>query len=149
MIRKVAVLLGTTKGLFLLRSDPVGGGWRPRGPFCDGWPINHAIGDPGSGTIWAAGGGEFPGAGVWRSEDGGETWTLSLFANGTFDAMLRDDPEIAAYVGREAAPPAPFTGDVDAIWSLGRADGRLYAGAKPAALFESADGARPGRGSTR
>jgi photosystem II stability/assembly factor-like uncharacterized protein len=140
MPQTVTVLVGTTKGLFLLRGDAARAAWSVRGPFCDGWPINHAIGDPASGRIWAAGGGEFPGAGIWRSEDGGETWELSLLANGQFDAMLRDDPEVAAYVGREPAPPAPFTGEVDAIWSLRRADGRLYAGAKPAALYESADG---------
>ena len=139
MPQSVTVLLGTTKGLFLLRSDGAGADWRVRGPFCDGWPIHHALGDPATGTIWAAGGGEFPGAGVWRSEDGGGSWELSLLANGAFDAMLRDDPEVAAYTGRAPAPPAPFTGDVVSIWSLGRAEGRLYAGAKPAALFESRD----------
>ncbi len=137
----ICVLAGTTKGLFLLDSADRRE-WTVRGPLCDGWPINHAIGDPASGTIWAAGGDGFQGAGVWTSTDGGETWDLSLFANGEFDEMLRNDPGIAAYVGKEAAPPAPFTGDVVSLWSLGRSNGRLYAGAKPAALFESSDAGR-------
>lgn len=136
---QITVLAGTTKGLFLLQS-PDRKEWSVRGPLCDGWPINHAIGDPVTGRMWAAGGDQFQGAGVWTSTDGGESWELSLFANGEFDEMLKNDPEIAAYVGKEPAPPAPFTGDVEAIWSLGRSDGRLYAGAKPAALYESADG---------
>ena len=140
MTAQLSVLAGTTKGLFVIASDASRENWAVRGPFCDGWPINHAIGDPDTGTIWAAGGGEFPGAGVWRSGDGGASWELSLLANGEFDRMLAADPEVAAYVGREAAPPAPFTGDVVSIWSLGRGGGRLYAGAKPAALYESADG---------
>ncbi|MBI1220260.1 MAG: exo-alpha-sialidase [Rhodobacteraceae bacterium] len=136
---KVSVLLGTTKGVFVLDSDEDRGDWRVRGPFCDGWSINHVIGDAGSGTIWAAGGGEWTGAGVWRSEDGGETWTLSKLANGKFDAFIANDPEFAAYIGRQADPPAPFTGKVDALWSLGMAGDTLLAGAKPAALYASTD----------
>ncbi|MDE3239731.1 MAG: exo-alpha-sialidase [Paracoccaceae bacterium] len=133
----VSVLLGTTKGAFVLEGGP---DWRVRGPFCDGWSINHVLGDPDTGAIWAAGGGEWTGAGVWRSTDGGESWTLSKFANGKFDDWLTSDPDFAAYIGRTPDPPAPFTGAVDAIWSLGRAGRRLLAGAKPAALYESGDG---------
>jgi photosystem II stability/assembly factor-like uncharacterized protein len=136
----ISVLVGTTKGLFRLDADERRADWTLNGPFCDGWPINHAVGDPETGTVWAGGGGDFPGAGVWRSKDGGTTWDLSLLANGAFDEMLRNDPEIAAYVGREAAPPAPHTGEVSAIWSVGISHGRLYAGGKPAILFESLDG---------
>ena len=136
----ISLLVGTTKGLFRLESDAAREDWTVHGPFCEGWPINHAIGDPETGALWAGGGGDFPGAGVWRSTDGGETWDLSLLANGQFDEMLRNDPDIAAYVGRAAAPPAPFTGEITAIWSVGHAHGRVYAGAKPAPLFESADG---------
>ena len=70
----ITVLAGTTKGVFLLESDAARRDWAVRGPFCDGWPINHAIGDPATGRLWACGGGEWPGAGVWRSTDGGESW---------------------------------------------------------------------------
>ena len=52
------ILVGTTKGLFVLE------GGRVEGPFCEGWPINHAIGR--GGEIVAAGGGKWEGAGVWR-----------------------------------------------------------------------------------
>ena len=146
MSKAITVLVGTTKGAFLLDGGADRASWHLRGPFCDGWPINHVIGDPATGTIWAAGGGEWPGAGVWRSEDGGESWHLSLLSNGKFDAWLSGDPDFAAQIGRQPKPPAPFTGQIDALWSLGLAGGTLLAGAKPAQLYASSDG---GQGWTR
>lgn len=136
----VTVLLGTTKGAFLLRGDATRDDWHLSGPHCDGWPINHILGDPDTGEIWAAGGGSFHGAGVWRSGDGGATWALAKLANGEGDAFLAANPELAALWGMAPAPPAPFTGQIDTFWSLGRAGERLLAGAKPAALYESTDG---------
>jgi len=58
MADAVTVLLGTTKGAFLLTSDARRAGWSVKGPLCDGWPINHVVGDPATGMIWAAGGDE-------------------------------------------------------------------------------------------
>lgn len=139
MARAITVLVGTTKGAFLLRSAGDGQEWRLTGPFCDGWSINHVVGDPQTGTIWAAGGGDWQGAGVWRSEDGGESWTLSLLANGKMDEWLTNDPEFAAYSGKQPSPPAPFTGQISGLWSLGQAGDTLLAGAKPASLFASRD----------
>ena len=55
--------------------------------------INHAVGDPETGTIWVAGGGDWNGAGVWRSDDGGTSWTLSKLAAGQFDAWVAESPE--------------------------------------------------------
>jgi len=136
---KVTVLVGTTKGAFLLCGRDARGGWQVSGPHCDGWPINHVIADPASGTLWAGGGGEWPGAGVWRSADGGATWEVSLLANGKFDDMLRDDPDVAAYVGHGPAPDAPFKGEVQAIWSLALSGDTLYAGGKPGKLYRSTD----------
>lgn len=138
MQRNVTVLVGTTKGVFLI--DPSEGRWTVRGPFCDGWSINHVVGDPQTGTIWAAGGGEWTGAGVWRSSDGGTSWTVSRLSTGKFDDWLAADPDFAAQIGRAPAPPAPFTGEVENLWSLGLSGTTLYTGAKPAALFASNDG---------
>lgn len=131
------LLIGTTKGLFILR--PEGAEWSVSGPHCDGWPINHAIAAPGGKTIWAAGGGEWQGAGVWRSDDGGGTWALSLLSNGKLDEWLNNDPAMAAQFGMKPNPPAPFTGKVEVLWSLGRAGDRLLAGGKPGILLESTD----------
>ncbi len=139
MTKGVTVLLGTTKGVFLLRGDTARKDWHVQGPLCDGWPINHVIGDPDTGTLWAAGGGEWEGAGVWRSDDNGASWNLSKLSNGKFDEWLTNDPDFAAQIGRQPSPPAPFTGQVNALWSLGLAGGQLLAGGKPGVLFTSAD----------
>lgn len=138
MGQETRVLVGTSKGAFVLR--PGGGGaWTVTGPYCDGWPINHVIGDPASGALWAAGGGDWHGAGVWHSPDGGTDWRLSKLANGQADAWLASDPETAAQLGMAPSPPAPFTDKITTLWSLGLGDGAVFAGAKPAALFRSQD----------
>lgn len=115
MASEVTVLLGTTKGVFLLDRS-TGGGWSLNGPQCDGAPINHVIGDAATGTLWAAGGNEWFGKGVWRSRDLGRTWT---------------PPGVT--FGKNANLP------VDALWSLGLVGTRLFAGTKPAELFVSGD----------
>src|SRR5215218_5396024 len=74
---RIVLLVGTRKGCFLLESDEGRRDWSVRGPFCDGWPVFHAIHDPGSGAVYAAAASEWHGAGVWRSEDRGESWELS------------------------------------------------------------------------
>lgn len=103
------VLLGTSKGLFL--ASQVAGRMQVEGPLCDGAPINHAIGDPETGQVWAAGGGGWYPVGVWH-RDGGGAWCFSK---------------------------AGFGDEVQSIWSLARDGGRLFAGTKPAALYESLD----------
>jgi photosystem II stability/assembly factor-like uncharacterized protein len=139
-VATLTLLVGTTKGAFLLDAGDAGRrDWRLRGPFCDGWPINHAVGDPGDGTLWAAGGSAWHGAGLWRSDDAGETWHLVRLAAGEVDAFLAANPEMVERLGQPPPGPAPFTGEVDAVWSVCAANGRLYAGAKPAALYASDD----------
>ena len=139
MTEPITLLVGTTKGLFRLTSDDRRS-WQVTGPLCDGWPINHAAGDAGSGMLWAAGGGDWHGAGVWRSADGGESWTLTKIADGQMDDWLRSDPDFAAMIGVTPGDPAPFSGEVGAVWSLSHAHGVLRVGTKPAQLFESRDG---------
>lgn len=109
-MEQVDLLVGTTKGLFVLEGAPGRADWRVTGPFCDGWPINHAIGDGDTGEIWAAGGNGWTGPGVWRRR-GGE-WTQS---------------------------GAGLEGNAS-VWSLARDGARMLAGTKPAALWESLDG---------
>ncbi|WP_425073069.1 WD40/YVTN/BNR-like repeat-containing protein [Sagittula sp. S175] len=136
MAGSILVLVGTTKGLFILRKT--GGVWQQTGPHCHGWPINHAlaVGD----TLLACGGNEWFGAGIWRSTDGGESWEVVKLADGQMDEWVRNDPETAAMLGvKPCAEVAPFSGRVQAMWSLGRAGDTLYAGAKPATLFSSGD----------
>ncbi len=134
----VTLLVGTTKGAFVIARKGTTADWSLRGPGCDGWPINHMIGH--GRDLWAAGGNDWYGAGVWRSADGGESWQLSKLANGQGDAFLAENPEIAAQIGMQPAPPAPYTGRISALWSLHKAGDTLYTGAKPATLLQSTDG---------
>lgn len=118
MAEAVRVLIGTKKGAFILESDEDRSTFSVSGPHCDTWPIHHVIGDPKSGTIYAGGGNEWFGPAVWRSEDGGASWTHSS------DGLAYDE-------GKEP---------IKAVWSLALGgDGALYAGVEPAGLFVSRD----------
>jgi photosystem II stability/assembly factor-like uncharacterized protein len=114
---RVAVLVGTRKGLFVLESEDRRS-WARRGPFCESWPVFHAIYDAESGTIFVAAGSEWHGAAVWRSPDLGETWSWS--------------GEGLAYAEGEQ-PLTKVTG-------LTAAHGRLLAGVAVPGIFESRDG---------
>ena len=140
MAETVQVLVGTGKGAFILTSDGARADWAVSGPHCDGWPVSHVVGCPRTGRLWAAAGGPWHGVGVWRSDDGGQSWALALLANGQMDAWLARDPEMQKVFGRAPAPRAPFAGEIEAIWCLSLQGDVLYAGAKPAALFASRDG---------
>ncbi len=135
----IIVLVGTTKGAFMVSGGADRSGWRVSGPFCDGWPINHFIGDPETGRLWAAGGGEWQGAGVWHSTDRGETWDVSRLTRGTMDDWAENDPGFADMFGW-LGKPTPFGDAFSQIWSLCHAHGTLYAGTKPAGLLASRDG---------
>lgn len=134
----LTVLVGTTKGAFLLAGGSGRSGWSVSGPLCDGWPINHCIGDPATGTLWAGGGGDWHGAGIWRSADGGETWEVARLTRGKLDDWASNDPELARMLDW-TAEPLPFADAFAQIWSLGYAHGTLYAGTKPASLLASQD----------
>jgi photosystem II stability/assembly factor-like uncharacterized protein len=137
----VTILVGTTKGAFLIAGGPDRRDWTVKGPFCDGWPINHIVGDPATGHIWAGGGGDWHGAGVWRSEDAGATWQLVKLSKGQLDEWAAKDPQFAAMMKWNPEPP-PFADQFSQIWSLGYAHGTLYAGTKPARLLSSRDGGK-------
>lgn len=119
----VQLLVGTTKGAFILESDPERRDWAISGPLCEGWPIHDLITEPGSGAILAAGGSPWYGPAVWRSEDGGTSWTHAS--------------EGLTYGEGEDVTP------ITTVWSLATGpDGTIYAGVEPAGLFRSADGGR-------
>lgn len=136
-----AVLVGTTKGVFLITPSGDRNDWRVKGPYCEGWPINHVIGDAASGMIWAGGGGDWNGAGVWRSADGGETWEVTRLTKGTMDDWAANDPDFAKMIGY-SGEPLPFGDSFSQIWSLCHSNGILYAGTKPANLLVSHDQGR-------
>ncbi|MEM7505666.1 MAG: sialidase family protein [Pseudomonadota bacterium] len=134
----VTVLLGTTKGAFLARGDADRREFDLAGPFCDGWPINHVVCDPQTGLLWAGGGGEWHGAGVWRSTDGGESWEVTRLTKGVSDDWAASDADFARMIGWTDTP-MPFGDSFAQIWSLRFAHGALYAGTKPASLLVSED----------
>lgn len=134
----IHLLVGTTKGAFVIDGERGRNGWRVRGPYCDGWSINHVIGDPTTGAMWAGGGGAWTGAGVWRSTDLGRTWSLSKLTTGEIDAWAANDPEFAASIGWTDSLP-PFADHFADVWSLCRTGDRVYAGTKPATLLVSDD----------
>ena len=105
---RTTLLVGTTKGAFLISGGSDRSGWAIGGPYCDGWPINHMIGDPETGTLWAGGGGDWNGAGVWRSDDGGASWNVTRLTKGTMDDWAAKDPNVAKMIGWTEAP-LPFT----------------------------------------
>jgi photosystem II stability/assembly factor-like uncharacterized protein len=116
---QTVLIVGTRKGCFVLQSDSDRRDWTVRGPFCEGWPIYHAVHDPASGAMYAAAASEWHGAGVWRSGDLGETWELS-----SEGLSYGEDGELK----------------LSKVSGLTVAHGRILAGAESAGVFESRDG---------
>ena len=114
----VRVLIGSKKGAFVLESDNMRRDWRVRGPFCEHWPLTHVAADFADGTIYATGGNAWFGPAVWKSNDGGATWTHSS--------------EGLGYPQGETP--------VQCAWVALAAHGRLYVGVEPAGLFVSDNG---------
>jgi hypothetical protein len=115
------LLVGTKKGLFVLRGDASGGG-----PFeiahraFPGDVVEFAIRDPRSGRYLASVTSGFYGPRLMYTDDPSGGWEQAVgpaFPEGTDTSVER-------------------------IWVVrpGEADGLLYAGVAPAALFESTDG---------
>ncbi len=118
MAMRVLVLVGSKKGAFILESDAARRTWSLRGPFCETWPMNHVIGHPATGAIYAGGGNAWFGPAVWKTTDFGASWTHS---SDGLAYPAGDDP-------------------IKSVWSLASRAGRLYAGVEPAGLFCSDDG---------
>jgi photosystem II stability/assembly factor-like uncharacterized protein len=118
---KTLLLVGTRKGCFLLEGDGDRRHWTVRGPYCESWPVYHAIHDPESGTIYAAATSAWHGAGIWRSHDLGTTWEVSS--------------EGLSYEDGDGLKLSKVSG-------LTAAHERLLAGGEAAGIFESRDGGR-------
>ena len=119
MAERVAVLVGTKKGAFVLESDASREAWSVRGPLCEGWPI-HDVSADSRGTIYAAGGSPWYGPAIWRSDDLGATWSHSS------EGITYGD----------GGP------GVKTIWNVTPSNGSVFAGVEPAGLFRSDDGGR-------
>jgi photosystem II stability/assembly factor-like uncharacterized protein len=117
-VTRTMLLVGTTKGAFILDGDGDRRSWSMRGPLCDGWPIHDLNWDPATGSIYAGGGSPWYGPAVFRSNDLGATWTHSSEGLTYGD----DGPKIPT------------------VWNVTPAHGSLFAGVEPAGLFRSDDG---------
>jgi len=124
---RTLLLIGTRKGCFVAESDADRRNWELRGPYCEGWPVYHAIHDPSSGALYAAAASEWHGSAVWRSTDLGETWTLSseglTYGEGNGDDGADNGARKLSKVSHLAA-----------------LDGRLLVGVEAPGIFESRDG---------
>jgi photosystem II stability/assembly factor-like uncharacterized protein len=116
---KSVLLVGTRKGCFVLESEDRRD-WAVRGPYCENWPVYHAVLDGDSGTIFAAAASEWHGSAIWRSADLGETWEHSSEGLGY--------------------PDGDGGLKLSKVSNVRPAHGRLLVGAESAGLFESTDG---------
>jgi photosystem II stability/assembly factor-like uncharacterized protein len=115
---RTVLMVGTRKGAFLIESENRRD-WTMRGPFCEGWPVYHAIYDANSGSIYAAAASEWHGSAIWRSRDVGSTWELS-----SEGLSYGDDGDRK----------------VSKVSTLAVAGDRLLAGVEAPGIFESRDG---------
>ncbi len=116
------LLVGTKKGLFLLKSQDRAR-WKQTGPFHTGRDINHAVFDARSGSIFAAVNDAWFGCEIVRSTDFGGSWQ-SAQQNPAFQEGSDYQLERIWHIepGRSTEPNV------------------LYAGVAPAALFQTQDG---------
>ncbi|HVS86537.1 MAG TPA: hypothetical protein VHD91_12990 [Gaiellaceae bacterium] len=114
---KTVLMVGTRKGAFLIESENRKD-WTVRGPFCEGWPVYHAIYDADSGTVFAAAASEWHGSAVWRSSDLGESWEHSS------EGIAYGDDD-----GRK----------VSKVSTLMKAGDKLLVGVEAPGIFESRD----------
>jgi photosystem II stability/assembly factor-like uncharacterized protein len=117
-VTRTLLLVGTSKGAFILDGNADRSSWSLRGPLCEGWPIHDLQWDPATRSIYAGGGSVWYGPAVFRSDDLGETWTHSSEGLTYGD----DGPKIPT------------------VWNVTPAHGSIFAGVEPAGLFRSDDG---------
>jgi photosystem II stability/assembly factor-like uncharacterized protein len=118
----ILVLVGTRKGLFLLRGNGNRRSFEVEGPLLEGWSINHAVLDGRDGTLYAAANNWVYGGTVQRSRDLGQSWERSENLGLPEDTGLKLEATWHVAPGRDDEP------------------GRLWLGAAPGALFRSDDG---------
>ena len=116
----VTVLVGTRKGLFLVKGDDGRQNWEIEGPLLTGFAVYHAIRDARDGALYAATN-FFGGGSVHRSDDLGATWERA--------------EELGLPEGSELK--------LNATWHIEPgANGELWLGGDPGVLFRSKDRGR-------
>lgn len=116
----VAVVIGTVKGAWVLRSDEGRGDWRVEGPVFPGWKVTTSTPTP----------------------DGG--WMLGT-ASDVYGAALHVSKDLAGWKQLERGPLYPQGGKkkLNQVWTVRpprKAGERWWAGVDEAGLFSSEDG---------
>jgi hypothetical protein len=131
---EVRVLVGTSKGAFILTSDASRSGWKVDGPHFGGWEIYHLKGSPADpDRIYASQASDWSGQVVQRSDDGGATWE-------TVGNEFAYEGETGTHQWYDGSPH-PW--DFARVWHFEPSPhdpDTVFAGAEDAALFRSTDG---------
>ena len=96
----VLALVGTAKGLFVLRGNEERRHWRAEGPLLGGWGVYHATADARDGTLYAATNHRVYGSTVQRSD--GRRQDVAALAEDRPAGGVRPDP--GGRVARRAGP---------------------------------------------
>ncbi|MDA8061277.1 MAG: exo-alpha-sialidase [Actinomycetota bacterium] len=130
----VRLLVGTSKGAFVLTADGSRRSWQIEGPSFGGWGVYHLAGAPSEPSrLYASLSNGWFGQQVQRSDDGGRTW--SAIGN-RFD--YEGDPGVHQHYD---GTPRPWS--FTRVWHLEPSatdPDTVYAGVEDAALFRSRDG---------
>lgn len=139
MRRSILLLVGTKKGLFILRSDARRVDWEVEGPRLAGWEISTLAADLRQRPLFLAGvTSRVYGPHLQLSRDLGRTWQP---IEGS--PSLPRAPQIPPHPHEGAEPhPGAVAPRLRSFWMLrpGLEDGVVWAGAADAALFRSGDG---------
>lgn len=130
----IRVLVGTSKGAFILQSDEARQDWEITGPLFAGWEIFHMKGSPvNPDRLYAAQSTGWFGQVIQRSDDGGATWQ-PVSNNFAYEG----DPGTHQWYDGSQHP-----WEFNRVWHLEPSPydaETVYAGVEDAALFRSDDG---------
>jgi photosystem II stability/assembly factor-like uncharacterized protein len=130
----VRVLVGTSKGAFLLTSDGHRDDWEVSGPLFGGWEVYHVAGSPADpDRLFASQSNGWFGQVVQRSDDGGATW--EPVGN---DFSYEGEPGTHLYYDGSSKP-----WEFHRVWHLLPSvedPDTVLAGVEDAALFRTEDG---------
>lgn len=139
--KKVAILVGTKKGAYILRSGAARSRWTTEGPLFQGEPVHHMAFDPRDGaSMFAACNLSWGGPKIRISRDLGKTWTI-----GSNPAFRKGKVATTSYWEAGADFPQKRTEELalKRTWHIepGHASqpNVMWAGVEPAALFKSDD----------
>jgi len=130
----VRVLVGTSKGAFVLTADGRRQDWEVSGPLFGGWEVYHVAGSPvDPDRLYASQSGGWFGQVIQRSDNGGVTWEA-------VDNDFSYEGETGTHPWYDGSPrPWKFTRVWHLLPSVDDPD-TVLAGVEDAALFRTTDG---------